>query len=198
MARISSGLGDPGEAFTGALLVATPLIDEPTFRRSVVLLLEHDEAGTLGVVLNDLSAVPVEEVVPGWEWVLHPQIALGGPVQADAGVAVASLRQGIREVLPDGVRALSGLWAVIDLEREPDSLAPVLADAQLFVGYAGWAAGQLDDELEQGSWWVVDSAAGDLELARRSPRDYAWSKVLRRQPNDLRYASTFPPDPALN
>lgn len=198
MARTSSGLSDSGEAFTGALLVATPQIDEPTFRRSVVLVLEHDEAGTLGVVLNDLSAVPVDEVVPGWEAVLHPTVALGGPVQADAGVAVARLRQGAIDAPPEGVRRLSGSWAVIDLEREPASLAPALADAQLFVGYAGWAAGQLDSELAQGSWWVIHSDPTDLELARHSPREYCWSRVLRRQPNELRFASTFPPDPALN
>jgi putative transcriptional regulator len=198
VARISSGLADSGEAFCGALLVATPLIEEPTFRRSVVLLLEHDEAGTLGVILNDLSAVPAADVLPGWRDVLHPQVALGGPVQADAGVAVAQLHEAARTSPPAGVRPLSGPWAVIDLDRDPDDLAPAVADAQLYVGYAGWAVGQLDAELAQGSWWVVHSRAGDLELARRSPRDYCWSRVLRRQPNDLRFASTFPPDPALN
>lgn len=198
VARTSAGLGDPGEAFAGALLVATPLIDEPTFRRSVVLLLEHDEAGTLGVVINDLSAVPVSDVVPGWETVLHSRIALGGPVQADAGVAVVRLTEGAALSPPDGVRPLGGVWAVIDLEREPLSLASALADGQLFVGYAGWAAGQLAAELEQGSWWVVDSLPGDLDLARHSPREYCWSRVLRRQPNDLRLASTFPSDPAMN
>lgn len=198
MARTSSGLADSGEAFTGGLLVATPLIDEPTFRRAVVLLLEHDESGTLGVVLNDLSGVPAAEVVPQWEGVLHPKVALGGPVQPDAGVAVAQLRSDAASAPPDGVRVLTSEWAVIDLDGDPDQLADQLADAQLFVGYSGWSPGQLDGELAAGSWWVVDSAPGDLQLARRAPRDYCWSQVLRRQPNDLRMASTFPPDPALN
>jgi putative transcriptional regulator len=174
------------------------MIEEPTFRRSVVLILEHDDAGTLGVVLNDLSAVPVRDVVPGWEAVLHPTVALGGPVQADAGVAVVRLKATAVSAPPVGVRPLSGLWAVIDLEQEPASLAPAFADGQLFVGYSGWAVGQLESELEQGSWWVVDSMPGDLALARHSPRDYCWSRVLRRQSNELRLASTFPPDPALN
>lgn len=198
VARTSTGLADSGEAFTGALLLATPLIEEPTFRRTVVLMLEHDEGGSLGVILNDLSAVPAADVLPDWRAVLHPQVALGGPVQADAGVAVAQLHDAALAAPPDGVRTLAGPWAVIDLDQDPDGLAPALADAQLFVGYAGWGVGQLDAELAQGSWWVVESRAGDLELARRTPRDYCWSKVLRRQPNDLRLASTFPPDPALN
>lgn len=196
--RTSSGLADSGEAFVGALLLATPLIEEPTFRRTVVLMLEHDDAGSLGVILNDLSAVPAADVLPGWRDVLHPQVALGGPVQADAGVAVAQLHDSAVASPPAGVRVLAGPWAVIDLDQDPDLLTAACADAQLFVGYAGWSVGQLDAELAQGSWWVVDSRPGDLELARRTPRDYCWSQVLRRQPNELRLASTFPPDPALN
>ncbi|MDQ1248283.1 MAG: putative transcriptional regulator [Actinomycetota bacterium] len=196
--RTSSSLADSGEAFAGALLLATPLIEEPTFRRTVVLMLEHDDGGSLGVILNDLSAVPAADVLPAWGGVLHPQVALGGPVQADAGVAVAQLHADAMAAPPAGLRLLAGPWAVIDLDQDPDQVTAALADAQLFVGYAGWSVGQLDAELAQGSWWVVESRPGDLELARRTPRDYCWSKVLRRQPNDLRFASTFPPDPALN
>ena len=100
--------------------------------------------------------------------VLHPKVALGGPVQPDAGVAVAQLRSDAASAPPDGVRVLTSEWAVIDLDGDPDQLADQLADAQLFVGYSGWSPGQLDGELAAGSWWVVDSAPGDLQLARRA------------------------------
>jgi putative transcriptional regulator len=197
-------LADAGEPFAGALLVATPLIEEPTFRRSLVLILEHQTdaelvaGGTLGVVINDISAVPAQDVVPGWSTVLHSHVGVGGPVQTDAGVALARLADAPSGHLPDGVRPLTGLWALLDLDADPDDLAGSLADAGLFMGYAGWAPGQLDNELAEGSWWVVDSRPDDLALARQQPREVSWAAVLRRQHSDLRFACTFPPDPALN
>lgn len=194
----STGLADSGTAFVGALLVATPLIDEPTFRRAVVLLLEHNEEGSLGVVLNDLSDLPADDVMPGWTGVLHRYVALGGPVQGDAGVAVASLVGDSGTSAPTGVRPLAQGWAVLDLNGEPAALAGSVDDAQLFLGYAGWGAGQLDEELAAGSWWVVASQPGDLRLGRVGPREATWSRVLRRQPTDLRLASTYPADPSHN
>lgn len=206
--RSSRGLGDAGEPFVGALLVATPQIDEPTFRRALVLILEHhadhdaDEAaadgGTLGVVINDISAVPAQELVPGWSGVLHSHVGVGGPVQTDAGVALARLVDAPTGQVPEGVRPLTGLWALLDLDADPGQLEGTLADAGLFMGYAGWAPGQLDHELAEGSWWVVDSWPNDLAVARQQPREVAWAAVLRRQRSDLCLACTFPSDPALN
>ncbi len=194
----SSGLGDSGSAFPGALLVATPQIEEPTFRRTVILLLEHLADGSLGVVLNDPSSVPAAEVMPMWSGVLHTDICVGGPVQTDAAVAVARLDPAATASPPEGLRPIAGPWAVVDLDSEPMATSGAIVDAQLFLGYAGWGAGQLAGELRTGSWWVVDSAPGDLALGRRRGREGAWWSVLRRQRNDLRLASTFPEDPSLN
>ncbi len=195
----STGLGDSGEAFAGALLVATPLIDEPTFRRAVVLLLEHSDGGSLGVVLNEVSQLSTGVVLPGWEDVLFDRAGVGGPVQGDAGVAVARLTPVALGGPPQGVQLFSPPWAVLDLSGDPDEVAGSVADGQLFLGYAGWEAGQLANELRSGSWWVVDSEPDDLALGRfGDDRDEPWRQVVGRQRTDLRYLRTYPDDPSWN
>jgi len=215
--NISRGLADPGTAFPGSLLVATPLIDEPTFRRAIVLILDHSSEGSLGVVLNDESDVSVEDVIPDWGGVLDPVIAIGGPVQSDAGVAVAGLRtlptvlpegmlpEGVlpegmlpEGMLPEGLRTVAQGWAVMDLDGEPALVADLVAEARLFLGYSGWGPGQLEEELSSGSWWVVASQPGDLSLGQGVRRVDAWRQVLRRQVTDLRFAVTYPDDPSAN
>ena len=198
MGTVSSGLNDSGSAFAGGLLVATPLIDEPTFRRAVILMLEHSAEGSLGVVLNDDAEIDVVEVIPDWSAVLAPSVAAGGPVQTDAGVAVAWLRPQMTADPPAGVRVISGAWAVVDLDAPPESLQQYIADGRLFLGYAGWGPGQLDAELDMQSWWVVESRPDDLQWGETGDRSVAWREVLLRQPNDLRLAATFPEDPSWN
>lgn len=193
----SSGLADSGDACAGALLVATPLIDEPTFWRAVILLLDHNDEGTLGVVINEESDVGIAEVVPEWQGLLAPRIALGGPVQTDAGVAVAGLRDAVAG-MPEGLRPVAEGWAVVDLDGQPDSIQASVSEGRLFLGYSGWGAGQLDSELRSGSWWVVPSMPGDLALGQGRQRVDVWRQVLRRQPNELKFAVTFPEDPQQN
>lgn len=206
MSRISTGLNDPGRPSAGVLLVATPEIPEGEFWRSVILLLDHDDTGSLGVILNQLTDVPVADLVPGWAHVLFPTVARGGPVSANGAVAVGRL---VSPLAPDAVasevlagprrrlQVVAGAWALIDLEADPADTPP-LRDAQLFAGYAGWGPGQLQAELRSGSWWVVASHAGDLRLVRELDQVSAWRAVLGRQNSDLKFAATFPADPAHN
>jgi len=70
-----------------------------------------------------------------------------------------------------------------------------LAGVRVFSGYAGWGAGQLESEIEEGSWYVVPSAPGDLLSAEP---ESLWRKVLRRQVGELAYVATFPEDPTMN
>lgn len=195
---VSRTLTDSGKPFVGALLVATPMIEEPTFRRAVILLLDHSEEGSLGVVLNDPSNLEVEDVVPEWSDVLAPVVAVGGPVQTDAGVAVARVHQSSGSPLPDSVRVVSGPWAVVDLDAPPESLRGHIATARLFLGYTGWGPGQLDSELGTQSWWVVESHPGDLDWGGVDDRRVAWRNVLLRQPNELRLAADYPDNATFN
>jgi putative transcriptional regulator len=185
----------------GLLLVATPQLEDPNFRRSVVLVVEHDmEGGTLGVVLNRPTEVPVDRVLPPWaELVTGPSVVFqGGPVALDNALALARLPG---EDEPLGWRALDGgssevaRVGLVDLDAPPSLLAPELLQLRVFAGYAGWSAGQLRTEIEEGAWYLVPAQAGDVFAA---DPDVLWREVLRRQGGDLAFVSTFPEDPTLN
>ncbi|MFC5179829.1 YqgE/AlgH family protein [Actinomadura harenae] len=184
----------------GTLLVATPQLDDPNFRRTVVLVVEHDgDGGTLGVVLNRPTEVPVDRVLPPWaELVTGPSVVFqGGPVALDNALALARLPG---EDEPLGWRALDGEPAVarvglVDLDAPPALLAPELLQLRVFAGYAGWGAGQLVGEIEDGAWYLVTAEAGDVFAAEP---ERLWQQVLRRQAGDLAFVSTFPDDPTLN
>jgi putative transcriptional regulator len=183
------------EPAAGRLLVASPVLLDPNFLRTVVLLLDHDEEGTLGVVLNRPTTVPVASVLPGWaEEVDDPPVLFdGGPVSADSALAVACVPEASED--PVGFRRLFGPTGMVDLDTPLEVLAPAMTRMRIFAGYAGWGGGQLDAEIEEGSWYVVPAETADIFAA--SPDDL-WRQVLRRQPGPLAWVSTMPIDPGRN
>ncbi|WP_395656277.1 YqgE/AlgH family protein [Nocardioides sp.] len=183
------------EARAGMLLVATPALLDPNFADTVVLLLDVDDDGALGVVLNRPSGVPVSEVLEGWgELVAEPEVFFqGGPVSTQGALAVATLRT--EEDVPVGFRALDGRLGLVDLDTPLELLEGSLEGLRIFAGYAGWGAEQLVDEIEEGSWYVVPGQVADV--FRLDPADL-WRDVLRRQPGELAWHSTRPIDPELN
>jgi putative transcriptional regulator len=177
----------------GRLLVASPQLLDPNFERSVVLLLDHDEAGSLGVVLNRPSPVLVGDVLGGWEGLVgEPGVLFhGGPVSTDSALAVASLATGHE---PVGFRRLFDDTGILDLDTPTELLDAAIRGVRIFAGYAGWGAGQLTAEIEEGSWYVVPLEDGDVF----GPPDRLWNRVLRRQPGELAWVSTRPADPTVN
>ncbi|MBX3285946.1 MAG: YqgE/AlgH family protein [Actinobacteria bacterium] len=179
---------------TGRLLVATPLIGDPHFERTVVLLLAHSPAGAYGVVLNRPTDVPVAEVAPGWvDHATAPAVVfVGGPVDASSmlGLALAgSAEPG------DPFAVVVGPARVVDLEQAPDPGDPGPSGVRVFAGSAGWAPGQLDDELADGAWWPVDAEPDDLVVAEPQA---LWARVLRRQPGEVAWFANHPADPSAN
>ncbi|MGH3444117.1 MAG: YqgE/AlgH family protein [Nocardioidaceae bacterium] len=182
----------------GRILVATPSLLDPNFARTVVLLLDVDENGALGVVLNRPSQVPVDEVLPAWSAsaVEPPVLFSGGPVSQDSALAVAALtRADSPDSDPVGFRRLYGEVGIVDLDTPAQLLAPALTRLRIFAGYAGWGTGQLMAEIEQDAWYVVPSLRTDLFGA---DQEGLWRRVLRRQPGELAWASTRPLDPSMN
>jgi putative transcriptional regulator len=179
----------------GMLLVATPALVDPNFADSVVLLLDVDDNGALGVVLNRPSGVPVHAVLDGWaDVVAEPDVLFqGGPVGADGALAVALLRD--PEHVPVGFRSVDGRLGLVDLDAPVELLEGSLAGLRIFAGYAGWGAEQLDGEIEEGSWYVVPGHTDDV--FRHDTADL-WREVLRRQPGEMAWHSTRPVDPELN
>lgn len=180
---------------TGDLLVATPVIEDPNFARSVVLLLDHDEDGALGVVLNRPSDVAVTDVLPSWdELAVDPPVVFGGgPVQPDAIVALARARPGVDR--GEEWQPITGRLRLIDLREDPALAAAEVEVVRVFAGYAGWAPGQLEAELDEEAWVTVGTEPDDP--FSRDP-DELWARVLRRQPGEVKLLSTYPEQPWAN
>ncbi|WEH41588.1 YqgE/AlgH family protein [Streptomyces sp. NBC_01218] len=181
-------------SLTGRLLVATPALADPNFDRAVVLLLDHDEEGSLGVILNRPTPVEVGDILEAWAGLSGaPDVVFqGGPVSLDSalGVAVIPGDEG-----PLGWRRVHGAIGLVDLETPPQLLAAALGSLRIFAGYAGWGPGQLETELAEGAWYVVESEPGDVA----SPHpEKLWRAVLRRQRSQLAMIATYPDDPSLN
>jgi len=185
----------PTGSLVGSLLVATPLLRDPSFERTVVLLVAHERSGAMGVVLNRATEVPVGEVLGDWGGLAHEPAVLfeGGPVQPDSAICVARIRSGVTR--PAGFQAFFGPLGTVDLGREPASLRDQVHGIRVFAGYAGWDAGQLEEEIAAGSWFTFEALPGDPFSARP---DDMWGQVLRRQGGLLAAVAHFPPDPTLN
>jgi putative transcriptional regulator len=195
------GGAPPPERLTGQLLVATPRLADPNFARRVLLILDHGTQGALGVVLDRPGGVPVGELLSQWHPLATPPAELftGGPVARNALIGLVRLRARGPEPQrappwPEGWRLL------VDGDRpvgtvDPAALADSLLGVRLFSGYAGWDSGQLEDEIEEGSWYVVPAEARDPISA---DPEGLWRRVLKRQGGALAVVAGFPPDPTVN
>jgi len=185
-----------GEAsLVGRLLVATPDLADPNFARTVVLILQHDDDGALGVVVNRATPVPVGDVLPTWQTLTtSPQVLFqGGPVARDSALGLARVQDGAES--PIGWRRLEGPVGLVDLDTPTELVSGGLDDLRIFAGYAGWNSGQLETEIDTGSWYVVDSRPGDAFVGDPTT---LWRSVLRRQAGELALVSTWPDDPTMN
>jgi len=177
----------------GRLLVAAPPLVDPNFDRTVVLMLEHGDDGGLGVVLNRRSETTIDDVFPEWHELVSPPgvVFAGGPVSTDAVIALARRR----DVGLEGFVQVLGYLGTIDLADDPLRIGASLAALRVFAGYAGWTPGQLEAELAQGAWFVVEMERGDPFVA--AP-ERLWRDVLRRQRGRLALFSTYPEDATVN
>jgi putative transcriptional regulator len=162
------------QPIAGSLLIASATLADPNFARCVILVVDSDANGSLGLVLNRPTDTPVGEVLDQWQdMTTEPDVLFrGGPVELNAALALGSLRAAPP---PSGWQPLTGL--------------------RVYAGYTGWGANQLADEIEVGSWHVVPATETDLFS---SAPDRLWGDVLRRQPPPLSMLATLPADANLN
>lgn len=181
----------------GTLLLANTALLEPTFRRSVIYIVEHNEAGTLGVVLNRPSETAVYNVLPQWsELAGRPKaMFVGGPVKRDAALCLGTLRVGADPDSIVGVRHVAGRVVMVDLDADPDAVMPFVEGVRVFAGYAGWIIGQLEGEIERHDWIVLSALPSDVLAETRVD---LWGRVLRRQPLPLPMLATHPIDLSRN
>jgi putative transcriptional regulator len=180
------------ESLSGQLLLASPTLRDPNFSRTVVLIGGHSEEGAMGVVLNRPSSVTVAEAVPQLEEAvdgLEP-VYVGGPVQANSVVFLA-------EFLDPSAAGLLVLGRIgfPTPEAGIEDLAQVTERRRVFAGHAGWGAGQLDAEVEEGDWII--HAAEPRDVFTEAPEEL-WSSVLTRKGGSYALIARMPFDPSVN
>jgi len=181
------------ESLKGRLLIASPKIVDPNFRRTVVFMTEHAEEGAMGLILNRAAETTVGEAVPDLAWVTDPDavVYVGGPVSATAVIVLAEFEDpGLAALLVEHDLG----FVPADVE-DTEAFSAGLRRARVFAGHAGWGAGQLEAELEDDSW-IVEPAARDDVFTDRP--DELWSEVLRRKGREYALLATMPMDPSLN
>lgn len=183
------------ELAPGHLLVATPALGDPNFSRTVVLMVDIDDEGAVGVILNRPTHLRVGDVLAPWHGRVGepPVLFEGGPVRSEAALAVGLLRDAAD--VPVGFHAFNGRLGLLDLDTPQELVEDALSGLRIFAGYAGWGAEQLVAEIAEGSWFVVPAVREDVF---RTSVATLWSDVLRRQPGELAWQSTKPADPEQN
>ncbi len=177
----------------GRLLISEPFLEDPNFKRSVVLLCDHNEEGSFGFVLNrslDLQLGDLMEDVPETDAV----VSFGGPVQNDALFYIHTLGDRVDNSIP----VMDGLYMGGDMESLQELLLTGEADRsnlRFFIGYSGWGSGQLQSELEANSWIVAKS---DVPTIMKADSEEAWGDILRSLGKQYSVLANFPNDPSLN
>ncbi len=185
---------EPGPA-PGDLLIASVLLADGVFDRTVVLILDGDDDGSLGVILNEISQTPLDAVLPDWVTsVSRPQLLFhGGPVSPNGAICLASVARAGEE--PPGWRPLFDTVGLLHLDTPIEIVAGAYADLRIFAGYAGWGAGQLQTEIAEGMWHLARAEYDDVFGGR--PLDL-WRTALRRQKTEVALFSTWLEHPELN
>jgi len=175
----------------GKILVADRKLKDPHFTQTVVLIVNYDEKGTVGLVLNRQSDVPVAELLAGLKDAKNRKDSAftGGPVEPMSVLALLRTSNG-----PRGAQHVAGdIWAILDQDLLGEALSKHAGTDELrfYVGYAGWGPGQLEAEMDAGAWRVIRGGADTVFDAKP---DSLWDRVVRGL--DVTYARSFlPPQP---
>jgi putative transcriptional regulator len=175
----------------GQLLIASPGLLDPNFKRTVVLITEHNEEGAAGLVLNRPSDAEVSDLVPQLEDLVDDgdHVWMGGPVQQNAVLVLGEFLDPDDAAVP-----LFGSLGFPSLE-EPEDVVPLTTRRRIFAGYAGWGSGQLEDELAREDW-ILEPAQND-DAFTESPGEL-WADVLRRKGGIYELVARMPEDPSVN
>ncbi len=175
----------------GTLLISPPTVLDPNFFRAVILLCEHSSSGSFGLILNrpiDVTIDVLSGALAGYEGAL----CYGGPVQPDTLHFLHRLDLPGAELVVDDVHWGGDFDSLTDLHRQ-NSLSE--NSLKLYLGYSGWGAGQLHDEIQAGGWILAD--ADSAAVFADSPREL-WRRRLRRLGGEFAVMANFPIDPRLN
>lgn len=177
----------------GRLLLAEPFLDDPYFRRSVILLTEHNENGTIGFILNKPIEIKLKDAV-GELPPIDSNIHLGGPVAKET----LHFLHTDGKLIEGSLEILKGLYWGGNFETLKKLISEDKIKAEsikFFVGYSGWEPKQLDNELKQHSWIVLPGKVKDI-MTRNAAS--LWKDILKAKGKEFAVIADFPMDPNLN
>ena len=178
------------DSLAGRLLISSPSLVDPNFRRTVVLMTHHNEEGAVGLVLSRPSELLIADALPDAAELPYADelVHVGGPVQPEAVVVLIELDEPHEEVAP-----ILGTVAYLPPDLSPAELS--IRRARVFAGYSGWGPGQLEAELEEPAWIVADAEPDDVFAV---DPDELWRTVVRRKGGKFALIASMPYDPRLN
>jgi len=185
---------DTTQVSKGNILIAEPFLGDPNFERSVVLLCEHNAQGSFGFVLNQISHYTLKDVIDDDETYIDMPLYVGGPVEQNTLHFIHRLG----DVIEDSIQISEGLYWGGNYEQLKTLLnigKVQEKDIRFFVGYSGWAEGQLDQELSEKVWIVSKTEASFIF---DTPAKEFWRSILRNMGGKHKMLSNYPIDPRLN
>lgn len=181
---------EPGK---GRILVSEPYLADPNFERTIILMCEHSQDGSFGFVLNKPSLAKIGDVMDDLKNIDAP-VYVGGPVQQDTLHFIHQCGD-----LENAVEISDGIFWGGDFESllvKLDTRQVEIEDVKFFLGYSGWSAGQLDEELKVDSWIV--SKQVNKELIFETSHHDMWQKALKAMGGRFSVYSNYPVDPNMN
>lgn len=176
----------------GKLLISEPFMGDDNFERTVILLCEHNASGSFGLVLNQQMSLTLSDVIEG-NYSDQP-VFTGGPVQQNTLHFLHRLGAEVEQTVEVTENVYWGgnfdyLKNKLNFQSKPH------ADVRLFIGYSGWEAGQLQNEINRNAWFVSEA---DAALIFDTPTKSVWRETLRRMGGNYRVIANYPTDPRLN
>jgi putative transcriptional regulator len=178
----------------GRLLISEPFLNDPNFKRSVILLAEHTEEGTLGFILNQPSTLLLKDLVPDL-WEANYPVFIGGPVEVDTIHFIHRCYDKLNsgEEIANGIY-WGGNFETLKILVNSNSISE--NEVKFFLGYSGWGEGQLKEEIDANTWIVSSKFNQDVVFSHNE--EELWREVIINLGPKYAHVSNFPSDPSLN
>ena len=177
----------------GRVLISEPFLNDTYFKRSVVILTEHSNEGTIGFVLNKQVDLKVQDVIQDFPEI-DASICIGGPVHTNTIHYIHTLGS----LIPESVHVTKDIYWGGNFEALKGLIAAGKVknhQVRFFLGYAGWAAKQLDAELAENAWLVVELSS---KIIMQAETANIWNLILEKMNNKYQVWANFPENPGLN
>jgi putative transcriptional regulator len=177
----------------GKILVSEPYLPDPNFERTIILLVEHNDDGSFGFIMNKPSLAKLGDVMQDLSTFDAP-VFIGGPVQQDTLHYIHRVQD-----LEESIEVMDGIYWGGNFDQlvsliETKQVAA--SDIKFFLGYSGWSAGQIEEELKEDSWIVSDKVNEELLFDIKA--EAMWQYALKRMGGRFSVYSNYPQDPRLN